>query len=440
MHAPHLWRTIRVPEPYQTSAKINDRSVTYAGDIRMGSLRQPGSVDFLVYRSVDDSHDGGGLKPVFAGAFDIEGQPLWSVGVGGEQPSRPGPVAIHDIDGDGNDEVVCLWKRADVDAEPSSLADTELRILDGKTGELKHRSAPPELTACSGNGPNWVHQRILIANLRGTDTPRDFIIKLGTVVLAFDQNLDVLWQYECPWSEYGHCPAYIPSVGDIDGDGHDEVNGGYFLLDHDGSVLWERDWAPNMDSVSITKWDDGNIRAIGSGGGHVFDEAGNVVLSLGEDLVPHGQEVRVARFLDDDPSPQMAVRWNGHHTDILVADTSGTVLNRFNLNESPNNTGMEAVHWLEPGERALLYNGGMLWDAETGEGVNLPDLPDPDPVGRMAWYHCIPANVCGNDLEEIVLYNPWDPAIYVYTPGDANDPVVDPYRAGPRQYNVRLMD
>ena len=440
MHTPCLWRTIPVPEPYQTSTTIDGKNVAYSGDVRMGSLRHPGSVDFLAYRSVHDAHDSGGMKPVFIGAFDIDGEPLWSSGEGGEQPSRPGPVAVHDIDGDGSTEVVCLWKSEDLNAEPSSLADTELRLLDGRTGQLKHRFAPPELTACSGEGPNWVHQRILIANLRGTDSPRDFIIKLGTVVLAFDQNLDILWRYECPWSEYGHCPAYIPSVGDFDGDGHDEVNGGYFLLDHDGTILWEQDWASNMDSVAITEWDDGMVRAIGSGGGHVFDAEGNVVLSLGEELVPHGQEVRVARFSTDDPEPQMVIRWNGHNTDCVLVNTSGDIINRFCLNESPNNTGMDAVHWNGPDNPALLYNGGMLWDPTTVEGFSLPELPNPDPIGRMSWYHCIPANVCGDRREEVVLYNPWDPRIYIYTSGDRSHPTVSEFEPGPRQYNPRLMD
>ena len=39
----------------------------------------------------------------------------------------------------------------------------------------------------------------------------------------------MLWTYEIKWNEYGKCSAYIPAVGDIDGDGKDEVNGGYYL-------------------------------------------------------------------------------------------------------------------------------------------------------------------------------------------------------------------
>ena len=130
------------------------------------------------------------MKPCFIGAFNLEGEPMWEVGAGPTQPSRPGPVAIHDIDGDrdGHAEIICFFK-IEGDAEPDSLSNVVIQIRDGVTVEVKAQSAPPDLTKCSGEGTNWVHQRILIAKLRGLDTPRKFVIKLGSVVIAFDLDL-----------------------------------------------------------------------------------------------------------------------------------------------------------------------------------------------------------------------------------------------------------
>jgi hypothetical protein len=437
--SPILYRRIGIPQELCATVDVDGKSVQYAGDVRMGDLRGTGEVDFLVYRSVDDAHDGGGMKPCFMAALTMEGEALWSVGAGGEQPTRPGPVAVHDIDGDGCAEVVCLFLDASIEAAPTSMENVVIQIRDGSTGALRQQTSPPELRACHGQGANWAHQRLLVANFRGTDRPRDLVVKLGSQVIAFDETLRILWIYENPWTEYGHCPAYIPAVGDIDGDGRDEVNGGYFLLDHDGTVLWERQLAQHMDSVAITEWDDHQVRAICSGFGHVMDHKGNVVLCLGQEAVPHGQEVRVARFSANDPSPQMVIRYNGHEPDVIVVDTRGVCVNRFQLNVSTNNTGMEAVYWNGLDQPALLYNGGKLWNPTEGSCVGLPDLPSPEPVGRMAWYHCIPANVCGDGREELVLYNPWDPTIFIYTPHPLESAAFEGFRPEARQYNARLI-
>ena len=63
------------------------------------------------------------------------------------------------------------------------------------------------------------------------------MVKLGDTHVAFDDELNVLWTYQTKWVDYSKCPAYIPAVGDIDGDKRDEVNSGYFMLDGDGKLL-----------------------------------------------------------------------------------------------------------------------------------------------------------------------------------------------------------
>jgi len=193
--------------------------------------------------------------------------------------------------------------------------------------------------------------------------------------------------------------------------------------------------------------------------------SGRVILKLGAERVPHGQEVRVAPFRGANGAPLMVIRYNAHTTGVQVVDTQGTTVRELDLNPSPNNTGMEAVYWtagvpagisvplcntgmeavcrtagVPAGIDALLYNGGMLWDPMQGIGVPLPGLPAPDPIGRMAWYHCIPADICGDRREELVLYNPWTAKVYIYTQADNDSATLALFRPGPRQYNPRLMD
>ena len=108
----------------------------------------------------------------------------------------------------------------------------------------------------------------------------------------------------------------------------------------------------------------------------------------------------------------------------------------------PNNTEMVEVDWGGPDQRAMLFNGGWLWDLQKREGIPLPELPPPrgQACHRMCWYHCIPANVCGDQREEMVVYDPCTPTVYVFTPEPLDEPAFGGYVSGPRQYNARLMD
>ena len=444
---PLLWRRIDVPETLLTTRD----GVKFGGDVRIGDLDGDGRCDFLVYRCDHGAPSGahmGGMKPVFLGAFDIGGRRLWSQGRGGNHPSRPMSVAVDDMDDRPGAEVICFWHRPDpaTGADWRSLGDVVVQIRSGRTGEVFRESQPEAITSRrmkDPGGSNWVHQRLLIANFRGTPTPRDLVVKLGDTYVAMDESLEVLWTYQTPWIKYSQCPAYIPAVGDMDGDGRDELSGGYFLLDSNGRPLWEKQLAPNMDSVAIAEWDQGNRRAICSGAGHVLDIKGSVILRLGEELVPHGQEVRVADFRGDFPGPEMAIRFNGHKTDLLVvASANGQVVARLDLNFSPTNVGMEPVYWNGADQPALLYNGGWLWDLKALKGRELPNLPPPggNAIHRMGFYHAIAADVCGDVREELVLWDPTAASIYIYTPTPLNESAYTRYEATGRQYNPRLMD
>ena len=444
----------RIPIPASLLA-TDEEGRAFGGDLRIGDLNGDGRCDFLIYRCADGPTGGphaGGMKPSFLGAFEMDGTVLWSAGEGGRQPARPMSVAVADLAGDAAAEVVCFWHRPtpEIPSDGRSLADVVVQVRDGRTGRVLREAAPPAITErrrTNPHGANWVHQRLLIANFRGTDRPRDLVAKLGDTLVALDEKLNVLWTYRTPWTEYSRCPAYIPAVGDLDGDGRDEVNGGYFVLNHAGEPLWERRLGRHMDSVEVARWDepgdDGRLRAICSGFGHVVAADGRVILKLGEEIVPHGQEVRVADFRDDLPGPEMALRRRGHTPDLLlVGSAAGAVIDRLTLNESPNNVGLTPVYWHGPTRPALLYNGGWLWDLGARTGAPLPDLPPPggEERHRMAFYHAIPADLRGDAREELLLWDPTAAELFLYTPTPPNETPYAGYAPGPRQYNPRIMD
>ena len=455
-----LYRKIALPEEFLDKDE-NGRRV--GGDIRIGDLTGDGRVDFLVYKAL------GGIKPSFLGAFSLEGEKIWAVGDqqfsaedadgGGVlqtiSPDRPGPVAIYDIDQDGEQEVICFLVEPGIKKTSKwNLEGVYLAILDARSGEVKRRAAPAELLRCNAyvdgeeHIANYVHQRLMIANFSGHEKPQDFVVKLGNDVLAFNHRLELLWQYTNKWYRYPGHSAYIPAVGDLDADGRDEVNGGHFGLDHDGRVLWETFLGDNVDSVLVEEWDGdpGNGKeAIVSGGGQVLDARGRYLLHLGEQVVPHGQEVRYGYVRTDRPGPQLVIRYNGHHTDTMVVSNAGEVLSRFEVDESPNNTGMEIVHWNGPGQAQLIYSPAALYDGYGEKVVRFPELPPPSGIEtpayrKMGWYHCFAANVCGDEREEVVLYDPYGDAVYIYTPAPLDEAAFGGYEHTPRQYNARLID
>lgn len=427
-----LLKRVDVPTELQ---KEDKSGIKFGGDIRIGDLNGDGSLDFLVYRSIGNFHDSGGMKPCFLGAFDINGKVLWKVGGEGTQPSRPGPVTLYDFDGDGKDEVLSFFHNGQGLAE--DMSDVLIQIRSGETGGVVKQSSPQRFKICKGMGANWVHQRLLICNLSGGDRPTDFIVKLGTTLLAFNKELQVLWSYQNKWNKYSECPAYIPSVGDFDGDGLVEINGGYFLLNYKGKVLWEKKLGKNMDSVAIGQW-NGKQVAFCSGYGHIMDSQGNVILKLGKKLVPHGQELRVGDFDPASPGNEMAIRYDGHKEDLMIVGQDGNVLRKFKLNSSPNETGLEEVRWFGKKGRSLLYNGGQLWNGDGTLFSLLPGLPKEMGDKKQGWYHCIPVDLAGDIGEEIVVYNPWDNKVFLY--GKDKAVKFKKYKSTERQYNVRLMD
>ena len=257
-----LYKKVSLPDEF-----VRDRT---GGDIRIGDLTGDGQVDFLVYNAL------GGIKPCFLGAFSLAGEPLWSVGdrdftvlnadepgrLATISPDRPGPVAICDIDQDGRQEVLCFLVDPHVKRTSKwNLADVHIAILDGRTGAVKRCTAPEELARCNAYAdgemhvPNYVHQRLLIANFSGHDQPRDFVVKLGCDVLAFNDQLEVLWHYRSKWHRYPEHAAYIPAVGDLDGDGRDEGQRRALRpRSRRKRVVGKPFWGDHADSVLVDRW------------------------------------------------------------------------------------------------------------------------------------------------------------------------------------------
>ena len=126
---------------------------------------------------------------VLLGAFGNDGKILWKVGSKGIQSYRSGSVAIHDMDNDRQTENICFFHEQLHDSDSFSFQCVTIQILDGKTGQVEKQKIPETFSDITGEGLNWLYQRILIANFRDTEKPQDFIVKLGKTIVAFNNNL-----------------------------------------------------------------------------------------------------------------------------------------------------------------------------------------------------------------------------------------------------------
>ena len=85
------------------------------------------------------------------------------------------------------------------------------------------------------------------------------------------------------------------------------------------------------------------------------------------------------------------------------------------------------------------WGSAIRGDGSGQMAVVFPDLPPPS-GGKMGWYHCFPADVCGDEREEIVLYDPYRDDLYIYAAPPLEESPFHRYRHTARQYNARLID
>ncbi|MGB7723414.1 MAG: hypothetical protein WBL65_26180, partial [Bryobacteraceae bacterium] len=124
--------------------------------VRFGDLNGDGQIEALV---VQEDASGGQNQIIVTclTAIDLEGKILWQVGKPDRRNVWDGgdtPIQIHDIDGDGQAEVIYQ--------DPKSL----LTILDGKTGKLKR-------TVQLAGG----HDALLFADLTGSGRAQQMVVK-----------------------------------------------------------------------------------------------------------------------------------------------------------------------------------------------------------------------------------------------------------------------
>ena len=395
--------TDEIPKPVLWR-KIQFAPGTGAGrSIRFGDLDGDGRLEFVLAQNMRRTMGDNFCLISYMVAYDLDGNVLWEIG----EPSikhalvtNDLPLQIYDVDGDGNNEVICI-------------RNFEIQILDGKTGEIKRRLPAPYSKGTKRGNNDFSEDAyyringdsIMFCNVSGNLKPEDILIKdRYHNIWVYNKDFDLLWEASC---NTGHCPCAY----DIYGDGKDELLIGYTLFDEDGSKIWEipglKDHADGIVIGPIGL--DGDIKIAIAGGDDgimIVDTNGNI---LARDEIGHAQTPSVAKFFPELPDLQICTitfwRYPGA---ICMYNSKGKRLSTFEI--YPIGSPIIPTNWTGSGQEFILFSGdvryGGLFD---GLGTRILSFPDDGhPI-----LCCDALNLIGDERDEIVV---WDTkGMYIYT-------------------------
>lgn len=387
---PKLWRRIDTP------------GFGAGRSVRFGDLIGNGKLDIVIAQNMRKVQGDSYSMISCLTALTMEGDVLWQRG----EPSlnhalvtNDLPFQIVDLDGDGQNEVVCAM-------------DFNILVLEGKTGEIKATCPTPysrRLDKPFGFGSEDAFFRIVgdsiaVCNI-SSNFGKDLLIKdRYNNLWAYDKNLNPLWSYT---GNTGHFPVCC----DINQDGKDEILIGYTLLSCEGNILWTlEDLKDHMDSAVIGRFgkNGGLLIALAAGedGFLLVDSQGKV---LTQERTGHVQAVTVGNYIPELSGLQLCTTtyW-GSPGITCVYTAEGEKVSTW----TPMYTGslLHPVNWSGDGQELILISAshsyGGLFD---GYGRRIISFPE-DNHPQMC---CAALDITEDCRDEIIL---WDPEkIYIYT-------------------------
>jgi hypothetical protein len=313
-------------------------------------------------------------------------------------------MQVYDLDGDGKSEDI------------AAFSSKVLTVLNGRDGKPIRTIPLPQ--GNSATGPSGSSDCIVIANLRGTGWPQDFIVKTRyTQVWGIDgRDGQVLWSYR---QQGGDNLAHYGYAFNADADSMDEYLSGWQLLDHDGKVLWRAGGLTmHLDAISVGDVDgnpaNGKEMALASQVGALYGQDGRERWRE-KHTEPDGQGIQHIAIGDFSPKhagkevvmlERIGPRTSaGRDANILTSATGELIWKE-------KRTGSD-YGWLSVTERITNWDGTgrdqILTYRRTskpptiydGDGIAVATFPHPGGYTDFL----IHADLCGDAKEEVVVYN-----------------------------------
>lgn len=271
---PYLRVPLQVPSGGTTPA---GEPYTYSpNDTGAGDLDGDGEYELVVKwdpSNAKDNSQSGYTGNVYIDAYTLTGTRLWRIDLG--RNIRAGAhytqLIVYDLDGDGRAEIACKTADGAVDGTGHAIGDPTadwrntagyilsgpefLTIFDGRTGSALATTPYVVPRGTVGDWGDTYGNRVdrFLATVAYLDGKRPSLVMARgyytrTVLAAWnwrDGALANVWTFDTghtvtpnPYAGWRGMGNHNLSVGDVDGDGRDEIMYGASAIDHDGSGLF----------------------------------------------------------------------------------------------------------------------------------------------------------------------------------------------------------
>lgn len=385
---PKLWKRFRTP------------GFGAYRNVRFGDLNGDGIPEMLIAQNTRKVRRNDFAQISCLTAVTLDGEVLWQIGRPdpyNDITAHDVPFQIHDVDGDGKQEVVLV-------------KDFKLQVLEGATGKRIQETWMPELAGDKAAHPyqREVGDSITFFNFSGKPGRREILVKdRYKSFWVYNNDLQLQWTGE---GQLGHFPYPF----DANGDGKDDMVIGYAFWNSDGKQQWSHDKELKdhadgifMGNISGDPKKEPRVYACGSDEGFLmFAKDGTLLKHL---RIGHAQTPSIARYRDDVPGLQlMNINFWKNPGLITLFDWDGNIVEQG----EPIHSGSPIlpVNWTGEGtEFAMLSadikKGGMV-DGHLRRVVMFPNDGHPDTAFAVL-------NITGDPRDEIVVWNTEE--VWIYT-------------------------